>query len=240
MGLNARFWSHQFRRDFVPATERVVEVFLGRLIPTFSSIEEEAEKKSEKIYEELCSRPGDENSDLAELAEDAQDIGIDYYMSMKGLEQGILNTCAVFLYHMFEQQLMLFHRGELLQLHEEKNSKLFTHDEIKARLKSHKINIEAFTTWPKLEELRLLANSIKHGEGKSSQDLCRIAPELFESPVIKDLKGLGLGRGKARTSATIYTPLLGDDIYVTQDHIRSYESALKEFWNELGLALQSI
>lgn len=240
MGLNTRFWSHQLRRDFVPATERVVEVFLCRLIPTFSSIEEEAEKKSEEIYEELCSRPGDENTDLAGLAELAEDIGVDYYISMRGLRQGMLNTCAVFLYHMFEQQLMLFHRRELLQLHEEKNSRLFTHNEIKARLKSHNVNIEAFNAWPKLEELRLLAHSIKHGEGKSSQDLYRIASELFESPAIKGLKGLGLGGGKACTSATIYTPLLGDDIYVTQVHIRSYESALKEFWNELGLALQSI
>ena len=222
----------------MPATERAIEAFLDRFVPTFSSIKEEAEKKSEEVYEELCTQPGDEDSDLAALAEIAQDIGIDYYMSMKDLEQGILNTCAFFLYHLFEQQLMLFHRRELLQPHEEKNSKLFTHSEIKARLKAHNINIETFKAWPKLEVLRLLANSIKHGEGKSSQDLSRIAPELFESPAIKGLKRLG--GWKTSTSATIYTPLLGNDIYVTQGHIRSYESALKEFWNELGHALQSI
>ena len=236
MGLNVYFWIRQFRNDFIPAIERVVEVFLERLVPTFSTIESEAEKKTEEVYEELCSRPGDGETDLADLAEDAKNIGIDYYLSMKGLEQGILNACAVTLYHLFEQQLKLFHRKELLLPQEENDSLLFKHKEIKNRLKVHGISIEKFSSWPKLEELRLLANSIKHGEGKSSKDLFHVAPELFEPPSLKEL-GLGVG---PMPNLGIFIPLLGDGIYVTQSHIHEYKFALKTFWEELSAALQSI
>lgn len=237
MGLNAHFWIHQFRTDFVPAIERVVDVFLNRVLPTFVSIETEAKKRSEEAYEELCSRPGDGSTDLADLAETAQDVGIDYYISMKGLEQGMLNTCAVFLHHLFEQQLMLFHRRELLQPHEEKNSKLFRHNELTARLSTHGIETKSFSSWPQIEELRLLSNTIKHGEGKSSQSLFRLAPELFESP---NAKLLGPDLSRWLTPATIYTPLLGDEIFVSVERLRSYEQALKSFWKDFGDTLLGI
>ncbi len=41
---NSHLWFQRFRDDFIPAIQRVEDVFLLRLQPTFLSIEAESEK----------------------------------------------------------------------------------------------------------------------------------------------------------------------------------------------------
>ncbi len=136
-----------------------------------------------------------------------------------------MNCCALFLYHLYEQQVMLFLRQELLPWREKDNRKLYTHEEVRKRLGLANVDITKFACWSKLEELRHLANAIKHGEGKSSEELLRIAPHLFE---------IGGRASGWPISGRVYTPLLGEDIFVNAAHIREYVGALKQYWMELG------
>ena len=233
---NSNFWAPRFRSDFIPAVRRVEDVFLNRILPTFSSIDSESEALTERLWEEAMSQPYYEGGpDEGDIAEAVQDAGISHYMGLKGMEQGLLNCCALFLYHLYEQQLMLFHRKELLGWREQHDSKLFTQKEVQKRRSLASVDIQTFSVWPKLEELRCLANTIKHGEGKSSQELLALAPHFFVSP---ELKGSPL-YGTA-SSGRVYAPLVGDDIYVTPEQIGEYANAIEGFWLELLASLGGI
>ena len=230
---NAHFWAPKFKGDFIPAVRRVEDVFLNRILPTFSTIEAESNAFTDRLWEDAMSQPyfGD-GPDDSEIAEAVQDAGISHYLGLKGMEQGVLNCCALFLYHLYEQQLMLFHRRELLSIRDQNDPTLFTHKEVHARLRLAGVDPKTFAVWPKLEELRLLANTIKHGEGKSSQDLLALAPQLFSSPSLAGSPFYVLA-----SSGRVYTPLVGEDIYVSPAKIGEYSDAIEGFWLEL---LQSL
>lgn len=226
---NSHLWFQRFRDDFIPAIQRVEDVFLLRLQPTFLSIEAESEKLENDLWEGAMSQPYySDYQDEGDIAEAVRDASVSHYMGLKGMEQGLLNCCALFLYHLYEQQVMLFLRQELLGWREKGNRKLYTHEEVRKRLGLVNVDIMKFACWPKLEELRHLANSIKHGEGKSSEELLQIAPHLFE---------IGGRANRWPISGRVYTPLLGEDIFVNAAHIREYVGALKQYWMELGGAL---
>jgi len=233
---NPIFWKARFRDDFIPAVRRVEDVFLNRIMPTFSTIESESEALTEQLWDEAMAQPyyggGPDEGDIAEAVQDA---GISHYLGLKGMEQGLLNCCALFLYHLYEQHLMLFHRKELLGLREQHNSALFTHKEIHKRLKSANVDVQAFVAWAKLEELRCLANTIKHAEGNSSRELLALAPHLFAPPTQKGSMPDNFG-----ASGHVYSPLVGDDIFVTPEQVRAYASAIESFWLELSAALEAI
>ena len=88
------------------------------------------------------------------------------YGLMIGIRQGLLNLFAIALYHAFEQQIMLFHRKNVLQVEEENDDKLFKMSEFQHRLEEFDIKITEFASWPKIDELRLLANAVTTCPGK--------------------------------------------------------------------------
>lgn len=222
-------WLPRFRNEFIPAIHRVEEVFLKRIQPTFASIDAESEDLQNRLWEEVMARPfyGDA-PDEGQIAEAVQDTAVSHYLGLKGMEQGLLNCCALFLYHLYEQHLMLFLRQELLDWRERHNEKFYNHKVARELLKAANVDITTFNAWSKLEELRHLVNTIKHGEGKSSEELLQTAPHLFEMAGLSNAMPL---------SGRVYTPLLGEDICVTPDHIAEYSHALEQFWLELGDAL---
>ncbi|MBD9531259.1 MULTISPECIES: hypothetical protein [Comamonas] len=222
-------WIPRFRNDFIPAIRRVEEVFLKRVQPTFSSIDVESEELQNHLWEEAMAQPCyDDGPDEGQIAQAVQDAAVSHYLGLKGMEQGLLNCCALFLYHLYEQHLMLFLRQELLDWRERDNKKFYRHEVARDLLENANVDITAFTAWPKLEELRHLANTIKHGEGKSSEELLHAAPHLFEMAGLSNTMPL---------SGRVYTPLLGEDICVKPAHISEYADALEQFWLELGDAL---
>jgi hypothetical protein len=231
---NGRFWGSHIRSDFIPALQRTAEIFLNRILPTFRSGEDEAAATTARAYEDLISGPADGSKDLAEFAEVADQAGDTYYTWLKELEQSMLNACAMFLSHLFEQQMMMLLRRELLLDHERANSRLFTFDVAGERIRQHGIEISKFSSWPVLTELRLLANVVKHGDGRSAEQLHVVAPELFEPPMIRGMK---LG-GIMAVKPSVFTPLLGNDIYVTVDGIARYQVALEDFWRELAARVE--
>ena len=109
---NAGFWAHFFRRVYVPAIEGFRTGALEKVVPAFSGIEEEAYAAAEAEFERLGSMPAG-SMDIGDVAESAFDLGIEYYETMWGVQQGMLNLIAVGLHHLFEQQKLYFLRREL-------------------------------------------------------------------------------------------------------------------------------
>ena len=130
-------------------------------------------------------------------------------MLLSNLRQGIVNLLAAGLYHLYEQ-----HREKL---------KLILTDSGRAMPPLEKLG-----GWAKVEELRHLANTVKHAEGPSARELRRIRPDLFVRPVVK---GSPLGKDSLRQA--IENPLGGTDLFVTEADLHTYRDAIRELWEAL-------
>lgn len=52
---NLHMWRQRFEREFVPASHRVVDVFLARLIPTLGSAGKEAQSYGKEVWDRAMS-----------------------------------------------------------------------------------------------------------------------------------------------------------------------------------------
>lgn len=231
MWLDLNFWSSYFKvfsRQITVFCESVV----NRVFPTFDQIDKEAEKIEEEEYERIGSLPGDENSDMADAAEKAQEAGLEHYMLMSGVKQALISVTIAGLYHLFEQQLLLFHRKQVLDQSNENKSKLMNLCELKKRLADAGINIESLSSWPKIDELRHVTNAIKHAEGVSADKLRSVRPDLFVHPTLRNGSPLG-----ENIHYPIYMPLGGEDIYPEINDFQEYGKAITDFWDEFGKSI---
>lgn len=228
---NNIFWPHYIREAFTPRIDALADCLKRRILPSFESVGEEAENLQEEEYKQMTSCAS-EDADPADLAEAAFNRGLDFYTTMMDMAQGIRNMFAAGLYHLFEQQLLLLHRRELLDFEEENDANLFSLNQAGKRLASHGICIEEFHSWPKIRELRALANTIKHADGPACGELKNLRPDLFCRP---DARELGL---PYLPGLKVFQPLTGESIYVTDDAFNEYVEAVKEFWFELIEALE--
>lgn len=235
MVFNQPFWSVQFSRVFIPQIRALVEALADRLLPAFGDIEAEANRKTEEEYQRLGSLPARDDVDMGDLAEKAFDTGVAHYQMVSGIRQGFTNMLAAALYHTYEQQVMLFHRREVLELVEENDANLFKHSVFRDRLVVHGIDVKSFMSWPLIDELRLVANTVKHAEGDSASDLHSRRPDLFIAPSVASLPFLGSNR-----SPRLFQPLMGEDLYISLDDIRRYAEAIEQFWSELSDAMAQI
>lgn len=228
-GLDPRYWSNYFKQVFCKQITTFTDSIASRVLPTFDQIESEAEAAAEKEWERLGSLYS-EDSDMGDDAERAQEAGIDYYQSLEAVRQSLVNISATALYHMFEQQILLFHRKQVLYPEEENNIKLINMEEFEKRLNTFGIYVEKLSTWPKVEELKLVANAVKHAKGPSAHKLHSLRPDLFSHPsILKDLLF-----DWVNSKPDVYMPLAGKDIYLTIDDLRAYSEALVSFWSEFA------
>jgi hypothetical protein len=153
-----------------------------RTLPAFAGIEQEAEKVSEEAWDAFMSAPATGDEDPSEFAEAATQAGASHYLLLDGIRQGMVNLFAAAIYHALEQQLVLFLRREVLNPREENDSSLFSVSELQNRLKARYLDLAALPSWQKVQELRLVANTVKHAEGKSARELHDVRPDLFRHP----------------------------------------------------------
>jgi len=235
LALNQQIWAEHFNRVFTPQIHALVDTLSDRLLPTFGNIETEANQKADEEYERIGSLLACENTDMAEIAEQAWEAGEEHYLMMSGLRQGLQNMFAMALYHLYEQQVMLFHRRGVLVLHEKDNTNLFEHSVFQKKLLHYGIDVKTFASWPLINELRLVANTVKHGEGDSASDLHSRHPELFIAPSVAGLRFLG-----SEPVPPVFQPIMGEDLYVSLDDIRRYAAAVEQFWSELSDAMARV
>jgi hypothetical protein len=229
---NHEFWGRHFRRVFIPHLRRLLEVLEVRFLPTLGTIEDEASALREKAYQELCEMPSDGNGDLSEFAEAAQDLALEFYSGMTSVRQAVLNAYAPILYHTWEQQLLTFHRREMLHPQEENDKRFMRLDVLIERLGQCGIVLGALPSWATIDELRVVANAVKHADGTSADALRERFPRYFDDPGLVEGITLRIGSTKPR----VYLPLSGDDIYLRLEHLRRFVGALVDFWSEFEAA----
>lgn len=213
---------------------------LERVIPPFSRIAEEAEAAAQTEFERLGAEPADPDGliDMADLAEQAQEHGVAFYETMRRLRQGVLNLLAVGLHHLFEQQQLFFFQRELTT-GEDDPFKISTLEE---RLAECGIDCGSFGCATEVHELRVAANAVKHGAGRSARTLAQLRPDLFEDPVLAKIlrdRGLTVDERQALDRAKmLVAPLAGEGLYVKENDLMGWCDAARAYWSELATILE--
>lgn len=189
--------------EVLPQFEALADDGIFRVLGAFDSIQTEAEEYSRRAWESYVGS----GSGTAELAEHAENQGIVYYEGLSNLRQSIANLLAVGLYHQFEQ-----HRDRLKRIVE--SQQVVWHD------------INAFESADKINELRLLANTVKHADGKSAVHLRAIRPDYFVYPTNREV-------GVSPPPIPLRNPLGGTDLFVGLADLAGYRDAIRVFWEEL-------
>ena len=84
---------------------------------------------------------------------------------------------------MIEQQQLTVLRQELIPRGE---VEILKSEEFIKRLVAVDIKVKTFGSWAEIDELRNLANAVKHAEGKSAECLRSLRPEIFRPHCIRD------------------------------------------------------
>ena len=164
-----------YRQLYRNQIDRLVETLTVRLLPTFDSVHAEVEALQQEAYRASRECANDGNGlDPQTAHEAAFEASLAHFDIVLDLRQGLQNMFAVSLYHLFEQQVRAFH----VRVLNHKPLK-FGSDVLKAWDKTLPDPVLTKEQRSGLDELRLLANTVKHGDGASAQELYTAAPHLF-------------------------------------------------------------
>jgi hypothetical protein len=226
--VKSQLYLHSDKRELLKSEISAFNrIFNERLFPTFENIEDEAEKYSERIYEELGSLPGDGSGDMSDIAEMAQEKGIGYYMELSLVKYSFTAIAIASLYHLWEQQARKFLYDEVRHAIKVNFTEFCKRgmEDFKGHFYLHSVDLEQLKCWNQLNELRLMSNVIKHGDGVSAKDLRKINPSLLSNP---DLQLSEIGKDRP-----LDTTLLEQRLNVSVELFNRYSEVLVQFWEEL-------
>jgi hypothetical protein len=239
--LDGKFWGPWIIDNYVPEIEHLHDAFMQRMLPAMPDAEQEADALVNERWERAMSRPSDGSEDPSEIAEWAYGLGIERYLRLSRVRQSVLNTGTVMLWHLVEQQILCFHQRQVLSKkeeydimqNEELHRKLYNIGTFERRLAKSEFGLDQIAEWEKLDELRFVANTVKHGAGHSARKLYIWRPDLFSPPGSDEL-----GDAFSTQPRRVERPASGEDLYVTEKDIEDYFDAATEFWRKFSELIQ--
>jgi hypothetical protein len=226
MNPQPRFQAEFFIRQSIEELQNYANVFHERIAKAFDGLEAEAKRVEQDAY---ANHPDALNPDCdpSVSAEWAYFRGVDYYLAVDAVRQGIVNLMVAGIFHLVEQQAQYLATQVLsnpvVKPHPDGGFK-----QLCGLLKSSfGVDVTSFKSWSLLNELRLVANTIKHGGGKSAEELRQLNPDLFKFP----------GDPSPSFAGLPLRPLVGEGLWLTTDHFSTYKTCVEQLWDELTLAL---
>jgi hypothetical protein len=139
-----------------------VQIYFQKLLPVFKDIESEADKLANDFYDNFMNQPvHDEYIDPSSIADQAMEMGIEYYFYLTLGKYNLTATWHATLYQLWEQQSRLFLFREMSHVYKlEFKTFCTTLAEIKKKFSFHNVDIEAFACWSKINELFFCATSL--------------------------------------------------------------------------------
>ena len=175
-------WATMFRVGFAAEVEAFRRSLVERVLPTFATLNDEAEAVQQAAYDRMDQSPCER--DPASEYEQGLEEAAEWLRMMWGIRQGTVNLYAAGLYHVVEQQLLNFHRNVILAPGEEERVirerlqlQVFRLDDLDLRLQACGIKLTEIPSYPAIRQLKLIANTVKHSEGP---DCDRLRAERFE------------------------------------------------------------
>lgn len=209
------------------------EYIFGDVLPAFGDLEKRANKVATEYYKRILSEPVAEydDVDMASAAEDADARSQSWFQMMYSLRQTMRNLLAAGLFHLTEQQLASLGRDVSFGF-KPPETKL---DNVAAWYKLHlELDLRTLPSWAMMDELRLVANAVKHGEGSATRRLLEVRPELFKSPdYAAHERELGLDSSET-PMFPITAPLAGEDLFVSEELLKKYGSGAEAFFEEIA------
>jgi hypothetical protein len=161
----------------------------SRVLATFDddSIEEEACSASEAFFEKKSNEPAwdDSGPDESEIADDADELGQYIYEDLRFVGDQVTMLAIAGVYHLWERRVKEFLESQFgdyctpyMPL-----EKVRTADfkKITKVLSAFGWDIRETDFYSQLDRLRLVANVAKHGDGTSSEELFKKAPDMFKT-----------------------------------------------------------
>jgi len=198
----------------------MVAEYYNRTVPSFGDIEKEATDYADSIYNNF---PADENTDPATVADFANDEGIQLYELLNTMKKNHLLMTISMMCQIWEQQLIKFTVTEMRHFLPFQNNALSFVD-AKRIFELHGIIFEELVSWNKIKEMRLLVNTIKHGDGESARKLRKIRPDYFKLDFIEGTDTLELAGAVLLDSYSLM---------VEEQDFRIYVEATEAFWDEM-------
>lgn len=200
----------------------------AQTLSEWGHVDERTDRVIENEMQRLMEDP-DESLDEESALNVAGYAGDEYYATMLPLSQLMTNLFALGLFHLFEQQLIDFARimGTSIDV-PTRMPELF-------KLFSKCLNTDIGASYPmaaRLNELRLVANVVKHAEGNSAEELKALRPDLFEHPDVR--KGW---EPKPGGIPFVREPLSGQGLYVTREDYDAFTQDVEAFWHRLKVDL---
>ena len=206
------------------------------VLPAFSDIARKSDQVANEEFNRIGSEPADEHcsGDMADAAQSAEAKGNQFYELMTSVRQTMLNLVAAGLFHLIEQQLADLCRDGSFFL-APPSTKLGS---AAAWYRDHfHLDLRSLAQWPNIDELRQLANAIKHAEGSSARNLRQRRPDLFRSPTFGPAEELLETAGVP--PSPLCSPLTGIDLYVTEEILRGYFSSALALFEEISAVFDS-
>jgi hypothetical protein len=215
---------------FVVQIKQFDMMFSGTVFPPFTDPEAQANKVAQDYWDQKMSEPcgpDGPDEDPADIADDAHQKSLDFYETMTAMHHTVLNLFTAGAFHLFEQQA-----GTLLESWTGTRPKFpfSAFEELVKNRNGPAIDVKAAPIWPRLNELRLVSNVVKHSEGDSADKLRAVNDAYFKLPAVRGTE-LEKDFGGDRM---LGEPLTGDGIYVTKDNYDAFVQAIVEFWTWLA------
>ncbi len=157
-----RFHAEYFIRRNVKEIDSYGAVFRDRIVKAFDTLTEEADKLRDEEFKRLGEMLGPDG-DPSWAAERATNKATEFYISTNNIRLGVMNLMVAGLYHLFEQQAEYIMKELPRPKTVSKNSSAV--EKMLHVLQEQGINMKNLPCWNKLDELRLVANVVKHGAG---------------------------------------------------------------------------
>jgi len=219
-----QLWRHHFASVFVPQIELYGRMWKERFLPALAELENEARAVEEKEQQRLSTEVDPESFDPDGVAEQAYEAGLAYYEPFAPIRQGLTNMYAIGLHHLVEQQVLLFFRQVTpASGPSSKRERDPSFKDVRHLLEAYGVVVAQLRSWPMMQKLKLLADCVKHAEGRACRKLLKRERGWFNPPLV--------GRPRVRQ------PLFGQGIYLDEGTLWDLTDAARSFWAELGDAL---
>ncbi len=219
----------RYMREYViHELRRFDRLFSEKVYPPFADPEVQAERVAQEHWDQRMGEPvyDDNDVDPGSIADDAHDKSLAFYMDLWPMQVVVLNLFATGLYHLHEQQMFALSRrwgidpsiGALRRW----------------LIENLETDIRSAPMWPMVYELSLVANVVKHAEGRSSEELRQRNPVYFRHPGMRNEAFASI----PQSDLPVHGPLTGEDIYVTKEDYDAFAQAVFDFWEWLASAVE--
>lgn len=200
-----------------------VEGVTEKLFPPFDNIKDEADKHADDIFRRFGEIHGWENGpDMADFADDAFEHGLEKYENLMFVKGQLSALATAGLFHLWEKTLKAFILRELghYGLTEEGKREIenANHRTLTEWLCELGFELDGKKYMEELEICRLIANTIKHGDGPSCRQLAERAPNLLTSAYGIDL---------------LLDQPSADNLWIEAESFERFAEAIETFWNEM-------